>query len=202
MSQSTAADKQALRRQLRRARMAKPRAERLAAAAALARHGARLAGRGRRIGGYLAAGSEIDLEPLMSAALFRGARLYLPRIPARGRRLWFARVGGADRWLTHPRYRIVEYDGPLARAERLDVLFVPLLGVDEDGYRMGQGGGFYDATLGYRRRRPGGPWLVGVCYDCQRVARVPREPWDVRLDALLTESGLYRLGPCGWRRWC
>ena len=74
------------------------------------------------------------------------------------------------------------------------LLFVPLLGIDADGYRMGQGGGFYDSTLAFRRRHPhyGKPLLVGVAYDCQRVARVPREPWDVRLDYLLTESGLHR----------
>ena len=201
MNPSVVSHKQALRRELRRRRMAKSRDARRAAAQALVRHAARLLGRGKRIGGYLAAGSELDLEPLMSAALFRGASLFLPRIPHRVRRLWFSRIGAADRWFSHPRYGIVEYDGLLARAENLDLLFVPLLGIDDEGYRMGQGGGFYDATLAYRRRRAGGPLLVGVAYECQRVARVPRESWDVRLDALLTEAGLYRMTAQGWQRW-
>ncbi|MXR36384.1 5-formyltetrahydrofolate cyclo-ligase [Craterilacuibacter sinensis] len=194
-------DKQLLRRELRRRRMAVSRVERGRAALAVLRHASRLLGRGKRIGGYLAAGSELDLEPLMSAALFRGASLFLPRIPHRGRRLWFSRIGAADRWFSHPRYGITEYDGMLARAENLDLLFVPLLGIDDEGFRMGQGGGFYDATLAYRRRRAGGPLLVGVAYECQRVAQVPRESWDVRLDALLTEAGLYRLTAQGWQRW-
>jgi 5-formyltetrahydrofolate cyclo-ligase len=186
-------DKHALRRTIRRARMALPKAYRLAAAQAVARHARRFLARGRRIGGYLAAGSELDLEPLMSAALFRGAALFLPQIPDRGRRLWFSKLGSANRWSHHPRYGIAEYHGPVRRAHKLDVLFVPLLGVDEEGYRLGQGGGFYDATLAFRhrqvhRRRP---LLVGVAYDCQRVARVPREPWDVQLDYLVTESGLH-----------
>jgi 5-formyltetrahydrofolate cyclo-ligase len=40
--------------------------------------------RGRRIGGYLAAGSELDVEILLSTALQRGASVWLPQIPARG----------------------------------------------------------------------------------------------------------------------
>ncbi len=195
-------NKQLLRRELRRRRMAVSRAERGRAALAVLRHASRLLGRGKRIGGYLAAGSELDLEPLMSAALFRGAALFLPRIPLRARRLWFSRVGASDRWVQHPRYHITEYAGPECRAEQLDILFIPLLGIDEAGFRIGQGGGFYDATLAFRRLRPAArPLLVGVAYDCQRVACVPREAWDVRLDALVTESGLYRMTAQGWRRW-
>lgn len=188
-------DKPALRRKIRRARQALSASYRLQAMRAIARHASRLLKRGKRVGAYLAAGSELDLEILMSAALWRGAEVYLPQIPRRGRRLWFSRLGVADRWYLHPRYRIAEYDGPALRAERLDVLFVPLLAIDDEGYRMGQGGGFYDTTLAFRQRARlfGKPLLVGVAYDCQRVERVPREPWDVRLDYLLTESGLRRL---------
>ena len=187
-------DKPALRRQLRRVRMALPPAYRAAAAQAIARHASRLLKRGKRVGGYLAAGSELDLAALLNAALWRGAHVYLPQIPRRGRRLWFTRLAAADRWYLHPRYRILEYAGERLRAERLDVVFVPLLGIDREGYRMGQGGGFYDSTLAFRRRRAlGGPLLVGVAFDCQLVDAVPREAWDVRLDCLLTESGLRRL---------
>ncbi|OQS41396.1 5-formyltetrahydrofolate cyclo-ligase [Chromobacterium haemolyticum] len=191
-------DKPALRRRIRRARQTLSPGYRLQAMRAIARHASRLLKRGKRVGAYLAAGSELDLEVLMSAALWRGAEVYLPQIPRRGRRLWFSRLGAADRWYLHPRYRIVEYDGPALRAERLDVLFVPLLAIDDDGYRMGQGGGFYDTTLAFRQRARqfGKPLLVGVAYDCQRVERVPREAWDVRLDYLLTESGLRRLPLC------
>lgn len=187
-------DKHALRRAIRRARMGLPPAYRLAAAQAVARHARRFLARGRRVGGYLATGSELDLEPLMSAALFRGVTLFLPKIPDRGRRLWFSKLGTANRWSHHPRYGIAEYHGPVLRAHKLDVLFVPLLGVDEEVFRLGQGWGFYDATLEFRRRQlhRRRPLLVGVAYDCQRVARVPRDPWDVQLDYLVTESGLHR----------
>ena len=76
---------------------------------------------------------------------------------------------------------------------------MPLVGFDEAGYRLGMGGGFYDASLAYLRRRKTWrkPYLVGVGYECQRIARVPRDPWDVPLDAVLTESRVYRCAGLG-----
>jgi 5-formyltetrahydrofolate cyclo-ligase len=183
-------DKQAMRRTIRRARVALSHSTRLRAELQIARFASRFLKRGKRIGGYLASGSELDIESLLGKALHRGAQVFLPVIPERGRRLWFSRLGKENLWYRHPRFPIMEYAGPVLRAERLDVLFVPLLGVDDEGYRLGQGGGFYDTTLHAAGRRR--PLLVGVAFDCQRVARVPREPWDVRLDWLVTESGLIR----------
>ncbi|MBA4707435.1 5-formyltetrahydrofolate cyclo-ligase [Aquitalea aquatica] len=196
-SSSAATDKVTLRKNIRRQRMALSPAYRAEAMRAVARHAGRLLRRGKRIGGYLAAGSELDIEILLSTALQRGASVWLPQIPARGRRMWFSRLNATGHWYRHPRYGIMEFDGPCLRAERLDVLLLPLLAVDEQGYRMGQGGGFYDSSLAFRRRHPryGKPLLVGVAYDCQRVAAVPREAWDVQLDYLLTESGLHRFTP-------
>jgi len=187
-------DKLALRRAVRRARVALPALARRRAEEKIARFAARFVRRGKRIGGYLAAGSELDIERLLSRALHRGAEVYLPVIPERGRRLWFSRLGAEDRWYRHPRYAITEYAGPVLRAERLDVLFVPLMAVDDDGFRLGQGGGFYDTTLHAAGRRR--PLLIGVAFDCQRVARVPREAWDIRLDWLVTESGVFRFSSC------
>jgi len=181
-------EKLALRRVVRRARVALPRRERQRAEQRVACFAARFLKRGKRIGGYLASGSELNIELLLSKALQRGAHIFLPVIPDHGRRLWFSLLGKPDLWYLHPRYPLIEYAGAVLRAERLDVLFVPLLAVDNDGYRLGQGGGFYDTSLA----RAGGhrPLLVGVGFDCQKVSHVPREPWDVQLDYLVTESGL------------
>lgn len=183
-------DKQRLRRALRRVRKAMPSAERRRAEARIAALAARFVRRGKRIGGYLASGSELDISPLLSRALDRGASVFLPVIPDHGRRLWFSRLGERDLWYRHPRYPLLEYAGPVLRAELLDVLFVPLLGVDNDGFRLGQGGGFYDTSLHAAGRRR--PLLVGVAFACQRVERVPRERWDIRLDWLVTEAGIVR----------
>jgi 5-formyltetrahydrofolate cyclo-ligase len=73
-----------------------------------------------------------------------------------------------------------------------DLIVVPLVGADGCGRRLGMGGGFYDRALSFRRARRHwrGPQLVGLAFDCQRAASVFAERFDVRLDALATESGL------------
>lgn len=78
---------------------------------------------------------------------------------------------------------------PAAEAAQVwpDVLFAPVLAFDRQGGRLGQGGGFYDRTIAALRAR--GPLIVvGVAFSGQELPRVPMEPHDARLDAILTET--------------
>ncbi|MEM9084128.1 MAG: 5-formyltetrahydrofolate cyclo-ligase, partial [Planctomycetota bacterium] len=61
---------------------------------------------------------------------------------------------------------------------------------DREGYRLGRGAGFYDRFLTSILRTPSmkKPMLVGVGFDCQLIDRVPREPHDILLDAVVTPS--------------
>lgn len=69
-----------------------------------------------------------------------------------------------------------------------DILIVPLAAFDNEGYRLGYGGGFYDRTL--ERLRARGPvTAIGFAYSLQKCARVPREPTDQPLDLIVTEAG-------------
>ncbi|MEL6235815.1 MAG: 5-formyltetrahydrofolate cyclo-ligase, partial [Pseudomonadota bacterium] len=64
-----------------------------------------------------------------------------------------------------------------------------LLAFDASGGRLGYGGGFYDRTLADLARKA--PVLaVGFAYAAQAVETVPREATDVRLDAIVTETGV------------
>lgn len=73
-----------------------------------------------------------------------------------------------------------------------DVLLVPLLAFDNEGYRLGYGGGFYDRTLALCRTRTPETLAVGVAFAGQRVDRVPRSAEDERLDWIVTEEGARR----------
>jgi len=76
------------------------------------------------------------------------------------------------------------------------VLLVPLLAFDEDGYRLGYGGGFYDRTLAALRARALGTVAVGLAYEGQAVTSVPRDGSDERLDWIITEARTRRIsGP-------
>lgn len=71
-----------------------------------------------------------------------------------------------------------------------DLLLVPCVGFDDDGYRLGYGGGYYDRTLA---AWPGAskPVTIGIAYEACRVAALPRELHDMPLDAVVTETGLH-----------
>lgn len=191
-------DKAALRRHLRQARAAVPEGVRRAAAGSVMRRALRhrLLSRERRIGFYVPAKGEIDCLPLLNRALWMGVACYLPVVPgARQRKLWFARMGDGPHWRAN-RYGIPEYRGlgELVRISRLDVVFLPLLGFDTAGYRMGMGGGYYDASLGFlgRRKHWRRPRLVGLGFEAQKLAQIPVDVWDRPLDAVITESRYYR----------
>ncbi|MBI1284377.1 MAG: 5-formyltetrahydrofolate cyclo-ligase [Thiobacillus sp.] len=189
-------DKYTLRRQLKVARNAVPPIQRRHAARAslrlALRHGLLL--RAQRIGFYLPNGGEFDSHPLLNQAMLMQRECYLPLVPRRGRILRFGRVGRTTRMTTN-RYGIAEpMDAQPLRARQLDLLLIPLVGFDCQGYRLGMGGGYYDATLAFmhHRRLWRKPRLVGVAYECQRVEMLPHDPWDMPLDAVLTERRLYR----------
>ena len=147
---------------------------------------------GKRIALYLPFDREADTAALIAAARRRGVRLFVPVI--------------VDR--RHSRIRFYPLEGKLKRgvfgiavpssqalptASRwLNLIVIPLVGVDALGRRLGMGGGFYDRALEFRRRRRHwpGPRLVGLAFDCQRTESSFAEPWDVSLDSLATESGL------------
>ena len=197
-------EKTRLRRQLRALRDCVPATLRRKAGRQMMRLavGSRLLARRRRIGFYIPAKGEADVLPVLERALEMGVECYLPAVPPRAgnwhgrKRLWFTQLGEEQRHWSLNRYGILEYGPPHGRrrARHLDVLFLPLIGFDAEGYRMGMGGGYYDASLAFlsRRRFWLRPRLVGLAFELQRVERLPRDPWDIPLNAVITEAGVYR----------
>jgi len=71
---------------------------------------------------------------------------------------------------------------------------VPLVAFDARGYRLGYGGGFYDRSIDRLKTLHTRPLLIGVARACQQVEAVPHEPWDERLDMLVTEEECLMFG--------
>jgi 5-formyltetrahydrofolate cyclo-ligase len=132
-------------------------------------------------------GEEIDIRPLLQALHDDGHPLCLPRTPKRGDPLSFHAWQPGDALERGP----VGTSQPPAAAPVIepDALIVPLLAVDPAGFRLGYGGGYYDRTLTRLRSRRA-ITAIGVCFDAQRIERVPTGPNDARLDFLLTERAL------------
>ena len=149
---------------------------------------------GWRIAAYAALPWELDAGPLIAIAAGRGCRIYLPRIDrqrdARGMR--FLEMCGASR---RNRLGIAEpAGGATVGARWLDVVFLPLVGFDRHGLRLGTGGGFYDRAFAFRhtRRVWRGPRLIGLAYAFQELERLAPAVHDVLLDAVVTEEGIVR----------
>jgi 5-formyltetrahydrofolate cyclo-ligase len=132
-------------------------------------------------------GDEIDIRPLLQALHDDGHPLCLPRTPRRGEPLTFHAWRPGDRLERGP---VGTSQPPAASAViEPDALIVPLLAVDPAGFRLGYGGGYYDRTLTRLRSRRA-ITAIGVCFEAQRIGRVPTGPNDARLDFLLTERAL------------
>ena len=185
-----------LRASLRARRRAVSAAERARAARQVARHAdAALSLRsGQRIGIYAATAEELDTSCLIALALRRGCLVYLPRIDRR-RRVRTMRFARLSNRLSINRFGIAEPEGPqLASARLLDVVFLPIVGFDRRGVRLGMGGGYYDRAFGFRRVRTVWhvPLLVGIGYASQEVERIAPAAHDVLLDLIITERGVIR----------
>jgi 5-formyltetrahydrofolate cyclo-ligase len=135
---------------------------------------------------YKAVGSELSALPLAKALASRDVDLALPVATGADEPLVFRRWSPGDP---------LELDAsgvpaPLLLAEVVapDVIFIPLLAVDQRGYRLGQGGGFYDRTLHALRNSGTMPWFIGLCYSGQMVDTLPEEVHDERLHGVLTEA--------------
>ncbi|NNL18657.1 MAG: 5-formyltetrahydrofolate cyclo-ligase [Boseongicola sp.] len=155
--------------------------------------------RAHRVAAYIARHGESDPQPLAQAALNLGKRVYLPVLhPFFHGRLKFCQLR-ANTILQANRFGIPE---PIARTEclrdsrRLDLVLVPLVAFDSQGYRLGMGGGYYDRSFAYRHSSSRvRPLLIGLAYEFQLVDDLPHEAWDIRLDAVITERNIYRFNP-------
>jgi 5-formyltetrahydrofolate cyclo-ligase len=142
---------------------------------------------GMVVSGFFPIRSEPDIRPLMARLKVRGARLCLPVVMDRETIVFRELVAGAELVDTGFGTR-----GPGPEAEVLDpdLLLVPLSAFDAKGNRIGYGAGHYDRAIARLREKGRHPRLIGIAFDCQEVAEVPDEAHDVRLEAVLTESGL------------
>ncbi|WP_435952219.1 5-formyltetrahydrofolate cyclo-ligase [Dryocola sp. BD626] len=141
---------------------------------------------------FLSFDGELDTRPLIHALWQAGKSVYLPVLhPFTRGSLLFLRYD-RDSHLVMNRLKIFEPKLDVRNVlplDGLDVLITPLVAFDEQGQRLGMGGGFYDRTL--QNWRQHGLWPVGLAHDCQRVPTLPAEEWDIPLPAVVTPSKIW-----------
>ena len=187
--------RQQLRTQLRKARRALNPSQQRQAARGLYRQLAQhpLFRRARHIALYLPNDGEIDPRLILRAAQRRGKKTYLPVLSAWPRtKMVFQQVRHGEKFRPN-RFRIPEPHINAAKQRTiwaLDLIFLPLVGFDDTGGRLGMGGGFYDRSLAYQARRKAWqkPVLLGLAHECQKVGRLAQASWDVPLQGTVTEK--------------
>jgi len=137
------------------------------------------------VAGFWPMAEELDIRPLMIELINQGCQVALPVVVAKKRPLVFRAWRPGDP-LEAGAFGTLQ---PTARRAVVEpeVLIVPLLAVDEEGWRLGYGGGFYDRTLEALRARKR-VIAVGVGFNEQIVPEVPHDLNDQRLDWLLTDK--------------
>jgi len=129
------------------------------------------------IASYYSYGTEPSTLELNQAILEVGKRLLLPRINGKDIE-WVQWNGSAETLQENGKFHEPVGEA-LSALDSIDLVLVPALAIDPDGFRLGQGGGFYDRSLPQLRA-----WKHGIVYNYERMEHdLPREPWDVPMDS-------------------
>ncbi len=133
--------------------------------------------------------SELNTRPLIETLCKRGLRVALPILVAVKRPLLFRAFEPGDELAKGP-FGLSEPSSDKAALEP-DIIFAPLAAFDRKGYRLGYGGGLYDATLNaLRAKHP--VTAIGVAYAVQEADSIPIEDHDQKLDFIVTERETIR----------
>ncbi|MFE4049080.1 5-formyltetrahydrofolate cyclo-ligase [Streptomyces sp. YIM B13518] len=153
----------------------------------------------RTVAAYVSVGSEPGTLALLDALRARGARVLLPALLPDNNLDWGAYEGEESlvRVRRGAKMALLEPAGPRLGPDAVteaDVVLLPGLAVDARGTRLGRGGGSYDRVLARLDRTGARPALVVLLYDAEVVPRVPAEPHDRPVHAVVTPSGVRRFG--------
>ncbi|MGD2007885.1 MAG: 5-formyltetrahydrofolate cyclo-ligase [Cellvibrionales bacterium] len=141
--------------------------------------------RSQCVASYLPRGTEQTPGGIDALVLSSGRTLAYPRVVSAGQMVFKRHVQEAP--LEKAAYGILapEASAPTLDVQSIDLFLVPLLACDDQGVRLGYGGGYYDRVLA-----EAGGFRCGVGFAFQRVTALPNEDHDARLHGYLCETGM------------
>ena len=146
----------------------------------------------RRVLAYQAFAGEISPHLMLAAINIQD--YHLPKITNYRRCLMgFYSQRSMD---SHNRYGILEPSkiGVPANANSFDLVLVPLVAFDRKGVRIGMGSGYYDRALAsLTHQQSTRPRLIGLAHHFQEISDLNPQPWDIPLDAILTDQEFIKI---------
>ena len=141
------------------------------------------------IGSFMSIRSEISTNQLNAKILDMKKKLAFPSIEKNSETLIFKKTNSLKN------FKLGKFNIPEPKNDNKEIIpqlfFVPCLGFDLKGYRIGYGGGFYDKTFEKLKKLNLLFYTVGFAYDEQKQNKLPIEKFDYKLDFVLTEKQLY-----------
>lgn len=129
---------------------------------------------------YYSMPDEVDTHNLVDLLREQGKTVLLPVTLAH--ELEIRRYEGPKSLQEGWAFRIMEPTGAVfTQLHTIDLVIVPGMGFDPQGNRLGRGKGYYDRFL----RLVPQAYKLGLCFDFQKVASVPTEDTDVRMDEII-----------------
>jgi 5-formyltetrahydrofolate cyclo-ligase len=138
---------------------------------------------------YVSTWDEVDTTAIIERAWCAKKRVFLPVTTAHGRMFFRETMPGTD--LARNYFGLWEpVSGTLIDACDLDVVVTPLVAFDARMNRVGMGGGYFDRTFAFLAGRAHWlrPKLIGVAFECQKVQKIARNPWDIPVFRVFTEA--------------
>jgi len=140
---------------------------------------------------YVSFRNEVETYSLIEKSLFLGKRIVLPRVNRENKELALYEIHNLEE-LNLGAWGIPEPDPEKTKIvplEEIDAVIVPGVVFDENGNRIGYGGGYYDRLLSkiYKMRKDK-VVFIGLSFDFQVKKRIPQETSDVKVNFLLTEK--------------
>jgi 5-formyltetrahydrofolate cyclo-ligase len=137
------------------------------------------------VGFYFPMRGEPDLRAIMAAWIASDSRRVAALPVIDGKVLTF------HAWTADAPMRAGDFGIPVpahGRAVQPECLLVPCLGFDEQRFRLGYGGGYYDRTL---TALIPFPLVVGIAFEAARLQTIDPQPYDIKMDVIITETAVY-----------
>jgi 5-formyltetrahydrofolate cyclo-ligase len=138
---------------------------------------------------YVSVSPEVDTRGIVEHLLHRGVRVFAPRMGRDCDTLQWGAVDSLGALVRGPTGLLQPPENAPADYPARAPVLVPCVAFTAGGDRLGRGGGHFDRFLADHAGK-----RIGIAFECQRAEALPLEPHDVRLDAIVTEARICRVG--------
>ena len=141
------------------------------------------------ISGYISHKSEVNIFSFLKKLSKKNFKICYPFILKKNHHLLFKKWVYGKTKLILGRYKI-----PTPQNDNFilpSVLFIPLVGFDVEKNRIGYGGGFYDRTINFLKKKKN-ILSIGIGFDEQEFKNIPVEKNDMKLDMIITQTRIIK----------